>query len=124
MKTLIIRATSILAIPLGIALLHTSSGSTAYGSVSESTVKACESIPPARPTGGATAARLQVLQQCNNRLQQSTPTTESTGQPTTEKSQNMNKSNTRGCAIPPARPTGGGTTERLQAIQQCSTGVH
>ncbi|WP_337884473.1 hypothetical protein [Fischerella thermalis] len=107
MKTLVIRTASILAIPLGIALLQVSLGSAVYANADTSKTGACENIPPARPTGGATLARLQALQECYKGLPQGTVTVEQS-------------SSTRTCAnIYPARPTGGATSARLQALQRC-----
>ncbi len=66
---------------------------------------ACENIPPARPTGGASLARLQALQECYKGLPQG-------------KVQQFSR--TGACAnIPPAEPTGGATSARLQALQRC-----
>ncbi|GAA6620382.1 hypothetical protein [Scytonema sp. NUACC26] len=60
MKALIILTAFILTIPLGIALFQVSVSSFAYAKeVNQSNTLACESIPPARPTGGASSTRLQ-----------------------------------------------------------------
>lgn len=116
MKTLIIRTASILAIPLGIALLDASLASTAYGQQDALRRKqVCESIPPARPTGGATLKRMQALQECYKQISQDT-TQSSVKEGSTQ-------FNTGGCQIPPARPTGGATLTRLEAMQQCHTGT-
>ena len=64
MKMFIIGTASFLALPVGIALLNVSLGSTAYGQQSASNKQVCESLPPARPTGGATLQRLEAMQQC------------------------------------------------------------
>jgi hypothetical protein len=104
MKILVIRTASILAIPLGIALLHLSF-SAAYANADTSKTGACENIPPARPTGGASLARLQALQECYKGLPQGTV---------------QQSSKTEACAnISPAQPTGGATSARLQALQRC-----
>ncbi|MDM9580506.1 hypothetical protein [Nostoc sp. GT001] len=105
MKIPVIRTASILAIPLGIALLHVSLGSAAYGNADTSKTGVCENIPPARPTGGASLARLQALQKCYKGLPQGTV---------------QQSSKTGACAnILPAEPTGGATSARLQALQRC-----
>ncbi|MDM9384572.1 hypothetical protein QUB80_28290 [Chlorogloeopsis sp. ULAP01] len=105
MKTLIIRTASILVIPLGMILLQISLGSAAYANADTSKTGACENIPPARPTGGASLVRLLALQECYKTLPQSTV---------------QQSSSTGACGnIPPARPTGGATLTRLLALQQC-----
>ncbi|RAM50013.1 MAG: hypothetical protein C6Y22_19685 [Hapalosiphonaceae cyanobacterium JJU2] len=106
MKTLVIRTTSILTIPLGIALLQVSLGSAVYANADILKTGACENIPLARPTGGASLARLQALQECYKGLPQDTV---------------QQSSSTGICAnIPLAEPTGGATSARLQALQQCN----
>lgn len=115
MKTLIIRTASLLAIPLSIALLNVSLGSTAYGQQDASKKQACESIPAARPSGGATLERMRALQECYKNLPQS-PIQSSVRKDSVQ-------SNTGGCQISPARPTGGATVLRLERTQQCGTGV-
>lgn len=62
----------------------------------------CDSIPSARPTGGATSIRLQVLQQCYKNTPPSTI-----------------QSVIEGCELSPARPTGGATLARLKILQEC-----
>ena len=115
MKMFIIRTASFLALPVGIALLNVSLGSTAYGQQSASNKQVCESIPPARPTGGATLQRMQALQECYKNIPQN-PIQSSVREDSAQ-------SNTGGCQIPLARPTGGATMLRLEAMQQCRTGV-
>ncbi|MBD2605776.1 hypothetical protein H6G81_14925 [Scytonema hofmannii FACHB-248] len=96
MKTLFISGAFILAIA--------SLGSTAFAQENRSNTSICNSIPPARPTGGATAVRLQALEQCYKGLPQGTIQSSITGV----------------CAfVPPARPTGGATVARLEALQRC-----
>ncbi|MCW5318574.1 hypothetical protein GTQ43_34190 [Nostoc sp. KVJ3] len=68
MKMFIIGTASFLALPVGIALLNVSLGSTAYGQQSASNKQVCESIPPARPTGGATLQRLEAAYVLMNAL--------------------------------------------------------
>ncbi|YAF96824.1 MAG: hypothetical protein AB3A66_03885 [Nodularia sp. CChRGM 3473] len=115
MKTLIIRTASLLAIPLGIAVLNVSLSSTAYGQQDASKKQVCKSISPARPTGGATLQRMQALQECYKNIPQN-PIQSSVKEDSAQ-------SNTGGCQITPARPTGGGTMLRLEAIQRCRMGV-
>ncbi len=74
MKKIIIRSASIFAIPLGLVLSNTTFSPAVYAQSQElpntntqknsSNNSVCDSVPPARPTGGATSIRLQVLQQC------------------------------------------------------------
>lgn len=109
MKALVISTAFILMMPT-VSFANASFSSAADGNVDGSNTKVCQSIPTARPTGGATRARLQVLQLCNTgvRVQQFTK-----------------KFNTGGAcqSIPPARPTVGATRERLEALQRCNRGV-
>lgn len=71
------------------------------------TQKFCQSIPPARPSGGATRQRLQAMQQCNPRIRQLAV-----------------KSTTGMCQfVALAEPTGGATRQRLQAMQRCNSRV-
>lgn len=76
MKTFIIGTAFILAI--------TSFGSAAYGkSMDGSNKGVCQSIPPARPTGGGTRERIETIKQCDrvqSRAQQ-TPNTSPLTQP-------------------------------------------
>ncbi|KYC34862.1 hypothetical protein WA1_49990 [Scytonema hofmannii PCC 7110] len=120
MKALVIRTAFILTIPLDIALFQVSVSSFAYAKdVNQSNTSACESIPPARPTGGASSTRLQTMQQCYKRFQQSTPTG-ATNQTTIGIPRQVDGSKTGDCVIPPARPAGGAIMERLQALQRCN----
>lgn len=113
MKTIIIRSASIFAIPFGLAVLSNAFSSSVYAQSQEFTNtntqqqssfsnSACNSIPPARPTGGATSTRLQVLQQCYKKTPRGTI-----------------QSAAGVCDLPPARPTGGATLRRLEALQEC-----
>ncbi|PMB10721.1 hypothetical protein CEN49_03420 [Fischerella thermalis CCMEE 5273] len=105
MKILIIRTTFILAIPLGMVLLQIPLSSAVYANADTSKTGACENILPARPTGGASLARLLALQKCYKGLPKTTV---------------QQFSSTGVCAnIPPARPTGGASLARLLALQQC-----
>jgi|GEM_PF-5644201 len=70
--------------------------------ISHSRSSVCDSVPSARPTGGATSIRLQVLQQCYKNTPPSTI-----------------QSAVGGCELTPARPTGGATLARLQILQEC-----
>ncbi len=100
MKALLISAAFILT--------TVSFGSTAYANVNNGgTQKFCQSIPPARPSGGATRQRLQTMQRCNPRVRQLAV-----------------KSNTEICQfVALAEPTGGATRQRLQAMQRCNSRV-
>ena len=64
MKTLFISGAFLLAIA--------SLGSTAFAQENRSNTSICNSIPPARPTGGATVVRLEALQRCDKELSQTT----------------------------------------------------
>lgn len=99
MKMFIIRTASFLALPVGIALLNVSLGSTAYGQQSASNKQVCESIPPTRPTGGATLQRMQALQECYKNLPQRSIQS--------SVKEDSRQSNTGCCQITPTRPTGG-----------------
>lgn len=113
MKTIIIRSVSIFAIPFGLTMLSAAFIPGAYAQSQEFpntntqqqsnfSSSACNSVPPARPTGGATSTRLQVLQQCYKNTPKGTI-----------------QSATGVCDLPPARPTGGATVTRLQVLQEC-----
>ncbi|BDA73969.1 hypothetical protein CAL7716_081350 [Calothrix sp. PCC 7716] len=113
MKTIIIRSVSIFAIPFGLAVLSNAFSSSVYAQSQEFpntntqqqnsfSNSACNSVPPARPTGGATSTRLQVLQQCYKNTPRGTI-----------------QSTAGVCDLPPARPTGGATLRRLEALQEC-----
>lgn len=111
MKTIIIRSVSIFAIPFGLTMLSAAFIPGAYAQSQELpntqqqssfSSSACNSVPPARPTGGATSTRLQVLQQCYKNTPKGTI-----------------QSATGVCDLPPARPTGGATVTRLQVLQEC-----
>ncbi|BAZ18196.1 hypothetical protein NIES4071_100810 (plasmid) [Calothrix sp. NIES-4071] len=69
---------------------------------SSSNSSVCNSVPSARPTGGATSTRLQVLQQCYKNTPRGTI-----------------QSAAEVCDLPPARPTGGATVTRLQVFEEC-----
>ncbi|RUT01575.1 hypothetical protein DSM106972_066720 [Dulcicalothrix desertica PCC 7102] len=114
MKTIIIRSASIFTIPLGLALFNAVFSTAVYAQSQElpntSTQQqssfsrsACDSVPPAQPTGGATSLRLQVLQQCYK----NTP-------------RGAIQSAAGGCELPAARPTGGATVTRMQMLQECN----
>lgn len=96
-----------LAISTAFILAAGSFGSAAYANVNRANAKVCQSILPARPSGGATRQRLQAMQQCNPEVRQ-LPV----------------KSNTAICQfVPLAEPTAGATRQRLQAIQRCNLQV-
>ena len=61
MKTLVIGTTFILAVG--------SFGAAAYGNMNGVNTEICQSIPPARPTGGATRERLEAMQHCKKEFQ-------------------------------------------------------
>ena len=112
MKTLVVRGTSIFVIPLGLALFSAIFNAAVYAQSqelpnsntqqSDSNSIVCNSIPAAKPTGGATSIRLKVLQQCYKNTPRGTI-----------------QSATVSCELPPARPTGGATLTRLQILQEC-----
>lgn len=101
MKALVISTVLILMIPT-VSFANPSLGSTAYENVSKSNKKLCQSIPTAKPTGGATRQRLQALQHCNKKVQQFS-----------------RESNTgEAYQSPIAEPSGGATRQRLQGRQR------
>lgn len=76
MKTFVIGTTAFI---LAIA----SFGSAAYGNVDGSNTKVCQSVPIARPAGGATRERLQAIKRCNEdrSRERQAPSTSSMTQP-------------------------------------------
>ncbi|GJD19972.1 hypothetical protein RIVM261_049280 [Rivularia sp. IAM M-261] len=112
MNRLIIRGASILAVSLGIAFTNASFNSTASAQQQElpntstssnrSNTNICNSVPPARPTGGATLTRILVLQECYKNIAKGTI-----------------QSATGVCDLPQAKPTGGATSTRMQVLQEC-----
>lgn len=90
MKIIVISTTAFI---LAIA----SFGSTAHADVNGFRTKVCQSIPLARPSGGATRERLQAIQRCNKGVRKF----------------NKNSNTKVHQFIPPAEPTGGATRERI-----------
>ncbi len=112
MKTLIIGTAFILAMSTT-SNAYASFDSAAYGKADGLNTGACQSIPPARPSGGATMQRIQAMQRCNIGVRQFP-----------KQSNTVDGLNTGACqSIPSARPSGGATMQRIQAMQRCNTGV-
>ncbi|AFY34154.1 hypothetical protein [Calothrix sp. PCC 7507] len=114
-------------IPCGINLLEASFNSTAYA-LDDSKMTVCE-IPPTRPTGGNTLARMLAIQLCEqpqlkNQQTLTTPVRESDSSSavpsSTRQNQDSNEKldgvNTRVCKL----PTDGSTGGSIQVKQQCN----
>ncbi|BDA76173.1 hypothetical protein CAL7716_103390 (plasmid) [Calothrix sp. PCC 7716] len=81
MKTIIIRSVSIFAISFGLTMFSAAFIPGAYAQSQEFpntntqqqsnfSSSACNSVPPARPTGAATLRRLEALQECYRKMLQ------------------------------------------------------
>ena len=83
MKRFVIGTVFVLAIP-AIGFTNTFFGSAAYAENSNRSNKgACQSIPPARPTGGGTRERIAAMKKCDaaRASEQQMPSTSPTEQP-------------------------------------------